>query len=165
RLRKFVRKNRKWLAAAAAFAFLLVTAASVSTWLALKATAAETRALNALDGEAEQRKKAVTSASEAKAVLKFLQDKVLSAARPKGQEGGLGVDATIRAALDRAEPEIAKDFANQPLAEAAIRNALGVSYWFLNDWDKALRQQQRAVELRRRELGPDHRDTVGIMNG
>src|SRR5262249_41744195 len=80
------------------------------------------------------------------------------------QEGGLGKDATIRAALDQAEPEIAKSFAKDPLIEAAIRNTLGVSYWYLSDLDKALRQQEKALELRRRQLGPDHVETIGLMN-
>jgi tetratricopeptide (TPR) repeat protein len=97
-------------------------------------------------------------------VLKFFQDKVLSAARPKGQEGGLSRDVTVREALDRAEPEIAAAFAGEPLVEASIRNTLGVSYWYLGDHEKALEQQERAVALRRREFGPGHPETVGAMN-
>ncbi len=97
-------------------------------------------------------------------MLKFFQDKVLSAARPKGQEGGLSRDATVREALDRAEPEIAAAFAGEPLAEASIRNTLGVSYWYLGDQEKALEQQERAVALRRQELGPGDPETVGAMN-
>jgi non-specific serine/threonine protein kinase/serine/threonine-protein kinase len=157
RLRKFVRKNRKWLTAAGAFALVLLAATGVSIGFAVKAMAAEKRATTALDGEAAERK-------QARAVLDFFEKRVLSALRPKGQEGGLGKDATIRAALDQAEPEIAAAFADQPLAEASIRNVLGVSYWYVGDWDAAMRQQERALELRRRVLGPDHHDTVGVMN-
>ena len=93
-------------------------------------------------------------------MLKFFQDKVLSAARPKGQEGGLSRDATVREALDRAEPEIATAFAGEPLVEASIRNTLGVSYWYLGDQQKAFQQQERAVALRRQELGPGDPETV-----
>ena len=83
---------------------------------------------------------------------------------PKGQEGGLSRDATVREALDRAEPEIATAFAGEPLVEASIRNTLGVSYWYLGDQEKALEQQKRAVALRRQEFGPEHPETVGAMN-
>ena len=39
---------------------------------------------------------------EARAVLTFLQSKVLAAARPEGQLGGLGHDVTLRGALEAA---------------------------------------------------------------
>ncbi len=118
----------------------------------------------ARDDAAEQLRQARRSEARSQAVLKFFQDKVLSAARPKGQEGGLSRDATVREALDRAEPEIAAAFAGEPLVEASIRNTLGVSYWYLGDQEKALEQQERAVAIRRQELGPEHPETVGAMN-
>ncbi len=80
RLRKFARKHRKLLWAAGAFVLLLTAGTVVSSWQAMRATAAR-------DGEAERRRQAEKSEAEAKAVLKFFQDKVLSAARSKGQEG------------------------------------------------------------------------------
>jgi serine/threonine protein kinase/tetratricopeptide (TPR) repeat protein len=103
---------------------------------------------------------AQTARGESRAALMFFQDKVLAAARPKDQEGGLGIDATIRAAIDAAEPEIEKSFADQPAVEASIRHTLGVSYLYLGDLDPAIRQHERALALRRRIPGPDHPDTV-----
>jgi serine/threonine protein kinase/tetratricopeptide (TPR) repeat protein len=171
RLRKFARKNRNLLAAAGAFVLLLTAGAAVSTWLAVRATAAEKDALAARDGEAEQRqhaearrKQAEQSAAESAAVLKFFRDRVLAAARPKGQDGGLGKDATIRAALDQAEPEIAKTFADQPLVEASIRHAMALSYSQLGELKLAIPQQERALALYRAHRGPEHRDTVGAIN-
>jgi tetratricopeptide (TPR) repeat protein len=130
----------------------------------MRAREAERVALTARDNAAEQLRQAKRSEARASAVLKFFESKVLSAARPKGQEGGLRRDATVREALDRAEPEIAKAFAGEPLVEASIRNTLGVSYWYLGDQEKALHQQERAVALRRQELGLEHPETVGAMN-
>ncbi len=130
----------------------------------MRARKAEHQALDARDDATEQLRQAKRSEARANAVLKFFQGKVLSAARPKGQEGGLSRDATVREALDRAEPEIATAFPGEPLVEASIRNTLGVSYWYLGDQEKALAQQQRAVALRRQELGPGHPETVGAMN-
>ena len=164
RLRKFARKHRRLIGTAAGFVLLVAAGAGVSTWQAMRAREAERAALMARDDAAEQLRQAKRSEARANAVLKFFQDKVLSAARPKGQEGGLSRDATVREALDRAEPEIATAFAGEPLVEASIRNTLGVSYWYLGDQEKALQQQERAVALRRQELGPEHPETVGAMN-
>ena len=164
RLRKFAHKHRSLIATAAGFILLVAAGAGVSTWQALRAREAERVALKARDDAAEQLRQAKRSEARSQAVLKFFQDKVLSAARPKGQEGGLSRDATVREALDRAEPEIAAAFAGEPLVEASIRNTLGVSYWYLGDQEKALEQQERAVALRRQELGPEHPETVGAMN-
>jgi len=164
RLRKFARKHRRLIGTAAGFVLLVAAGAGVSTWQAVRARAAERAALLARDNAAAQLLQAKRSEARANAVLKFFQAKVLSAARPKGQEGGLSRDATVREALDRAEPDIATSFAGEPLVEASIRNTLGVSYWYLGDQEKALQQQERAVALRRQELGPGHPETVGAMN-
>jgi serine/threonine protein kinase len=164
RLRKLARKNWRLIGAAAAFVLLLAVGAGVSAWQAVRARAAEGNAISALDREAEQARQARRSEARSAAVLKFFQDKVLAAARPKGQEGGLRRDATIREALDQAEPEIASAFAGEPLVEATIRNTLGVSYWYLGALDQARRQQERALALRRQMLGRGHPETVGALN-
>ena len=57
-------------------------------------------------------------------MLEFFQTKVLAAARPKDEEGGLGIQATVRAAVDAAEPRIAASFNGQPATEAAVRGTL-----------------------------------------
>jgi tetratricopeptide (TPR) repeat protein len=171
RLRKFARKNRNLLVAAGAFVLLLTAGVVVSTWLAVRATTAEKDALLARDGEAAQRehaeiqrKQAEQSAAESAAVLKFFRERVLAAARPKGLEGGLGKDATIRAALDQAEPEIAKTFADQPLIEASIRHAMALSYSQLGEPKLAIPQEERALALLRVHRGLEHRDTLGAIN-
>ncbi len=128
RLWKFARKNRAVLVTVGSLAVLLLVGAVLSIWQAIRATKAESVALSqaglasiaeersrlerdrAIAAETQARaegKKAERSAAEARAVLGFLQDQVLSAARPEGPEGGLGKDVTIRKALDVAEPKIA----------------------------------------------------------
>ncbi len=164
RIAKFGARHRGAVVAAVAVAVSLLGGTALATWQAMRARQAERQAISARDDAAEQLRQAKRSEARASAVLKFFQDKVLSAARPKGQEGGLSRDATVREALDRAEPEIATAFAGEPLVEASIRNTLGVSYWYLGDHQRALQQQERAVELRRQELGPEDPETVGAMN-
>jgi tetratricopeptide (TPR) repeat protein len=127
---------------------------------------------SALRWEAEdQRTRAVqaeeqakTSEAQAQTVVKFFQDKVLAAARPRGREGGLGTNATIRAALDAAEPGIAQAFAGQPAVEAAVRHTLGTSYGYLGEPGLAIRQLEQALALRQQALGSDHVDTLASMN-
>ncbi len=164
RIAKLAARHRVAVAAAVAVAVSLLCGTALATWQAVRAREAERQALLARDDAAEQLRQAKRSEARANAVLKFFQGKVLSAARPKGQEGGLSRDATVREALDRAEPEIAAAFAGEPLVEASIRNTLGVSYWYLGEQEKALGQQQRAVALRSQELGSGHPETVGAMN-
>jgi serine/threonine protein kinase len=104
------------------------------------------------------------SLQRAEAVLTFLEADVLTAARPEGQEGGLGKDVTVREAIDDAEPNIAERFKDQPLVEADIRGTLGTTYHYLGETALAIRQFKRALELRRDLLDPDHPDTLISRN-
>src|SRR6266571_40553 len=106
RLKKFMRKHRAVVATVAGFVLLLTLATAVSVWLAVRASQ---------KAESEARAKAA-----AQAVLAFFQEKVLAAARPQGQEGGLGHDVTLRGAIDGAGPAIATAFSNQPVAESSV---------------------------------------------
>ena len=149
RLRKFARKHRAALATAWALATMLVAGTAVSTWQAVRASREEARATQA--------------AAESKAVLEFFEDKVLAAARPRGQ-GGLGSEVTLRAALEVAESGIADSFATQPKVEASIRDALGRTYFRLGEFDSAARQHELAIGLRVAKLAHDHPDTLTSMN-
>jgi serine/threonine protein kinase len=108
--------------------------------------------------------KARRSEAEARTLLEFYQNKVLAAARPAGQEGGMGRDVSLRQALDTAESAIAKSFDKQPEVEASIRETLGQNYIYLGEMERAIHQLERAVTLRRQVLGPDHPDTLSAMN-
>jgi tetratricopeptide (TPR) repeat protein len=116
------------------------------------------------DQERALRREADQQREQTQAVLAFFQRKVLAAARPEGEKGGLGKDATIRAALDAAEPAIAQAFADQPAAEAVIRDTLGTTYGYLGEPALAIPQFERAVSLRQQALGPDHHDTLASLN-
>jgi tetratricopeptide (TPR) repeat protein len=153
RLGRWCRRN-PW---AAAFVTALVLGVIGSTWQAIRATGAERSARLAATS-------AERSEDEARATLEFFEKKVLMAALPKDQDGGLGVDATIRAAVDAAEPEIGKSFVDQPVVEASIRNTLGETYRELGSVELAIRQHERALVLRRQFLGPDHPSTLISMN-
>jgi serine/threonine protein kinase/tetratricopeptide (TPR) repeat protein len=104
--------------------------------------------------------KAKQSAEESRAVLDFLQHRMLAAARPKEEEGGLGIDATIRAAVDAAEPSIAQAFQSQPIVEASIRSTLADTYSHLGEWASAIKQYARALMLREATSGVNKEETL-----
>jgi tetratricopeptide (TPR) repeat protein len=192
RLRKLASKYRAALVIASAFVGLLVLGAALSTWQAIVATHARNRADRearrafvaegssrgerdrAVAAEAQARgaeatakaegEKARRSAAEAYAVLGFFKDHVLAAARPEGQEGGLGKDVTLRAAVDAAAPKIGAAFQDQPTVEAYLRDSLGITYRYLGDLALSAQQLERALELRTAALGPEHVDTLITQN-
>jgi tetratricopeptide (TPR) repeat protein/tRNA A-37 threonylcarbamoyl transferase component Bud32 len=189
RARRWMKRHRSYVAAAAASALVAVTALAVGTVLLAAANEQERKARRgeqAARGEAEgQRDRAVTAeklardrlaeteeqkrradleAQNAMAMLAFVQNKVLAAARPEGQEGGLGRDVTVRQALEAALPFVRPGFASQPVTEARLRMTLGGSFYYLGDFKLALEQHEIARELFAANRGPDHPDTLQSMN-
>ncbi len=185
RLRKFVRRHRGPVLAAAVVALALLGSTCAATWGLLRAERARAEAERARQAEAEQRqlaeeneRKAREAAAaegrakesaqarlaETRAVLEFVEEKVFAAARPEGQEGGLGREATMRQALEAALPAVEGAFRGRPLVEASLRQTLGTSFLCLGEAQIAAEQYQAARALFARHLGPDHPDTLGSMN-
>jgi serine/threonine protein kinase len=121
------------------------------------AEANEKKALAAADEE----KKAKETVED---VLGFVENKVFAAARPKGQVGGQGYDVKLIDAMTAALPAIETGFSARPLTEARLRKTIGLSFWFLGKPEIALQQFEAARSIYRRELGPDHPNTLGSMN-
>src|SRR5690348_12002955 len=71
-------------------------------------------------------------------------------------------DRSFYEALAAAEPKIGEKLRDYPLAEAQLRALLGDLYASRSD-ERAIPQYKRALELRRRELGPDHEQTFNVM--
>ncbi|MBX9625641.1 MAG: serine/threonine-protein kinase [Gemmataceae bacterium] len=110
--------------------------------------------------EAAQKKLAQAKEAEANAVVQFFEDKLFAAARPKGQEGGLGKDVTLRDAITAALPAVAARFKDRPVVEARLRRTLGTTFLFLGDPNAAVGQLDRARALAADRLGPDHPFTL-----
>jgi tetratricopeptide (TPR) repeat protein len=177
-LARATRWGRKHRTAVASLVVLLATGLVTSTaglylinrervrtvWERDRAIKAEGAAVSNLAMAQEQEQKARRSESEARAILTFFQEKLVAAARPEGEEGGLGYDVPLRAAIDAAEASIAADFRDQPAVEAAIRDTLGDSYLYLGEPDKALPQHERARTIRTEVLGAHHPDTLVSMH-
>jgi serine/threonine protein kinase len=175
RVSKFVRRHKGQVIAAGLVLLALLAGITGTTLGLLRAEAArqdEARQRAAAEAERNRAQQAEVQATGALnqaertheaaiAVLAFFQDRVLSAAEP----GGLGPGATIRAALDAAEPAVAACFPNQPTVEASVRNVLGQTYLNLGEWERAVRQYARAEDLSRATWGPDDDFTAHVMAG
>jgi serine/threonine protein kinase len=143
RLRKFVRRRKGVIAASALILLVLLAGIAASLWQAVAATRA--------------RDEARTEAAISTAVNEFLRYDLLGSASPSREPDR---DLKVRAVLDRASGGIQKRFQHQPLVEAAIRFTMASSYESLGESQKALEHARRSVELRQRELGPHHAETL-----
>ena len=171
RARRWARRNRKAVTGAAAAlavgviglsAVALVqaranndlreaNAATTTEKIKSEMALVETRSAKKVTEEALAQKGVALAQSEesrqrAESVLNFLKNDVLAAARPEGQEGGLGVEVTVRKVVDAAEPKIAGTFEDQPIVEAEVRGTLGQTRTLVpRRAPLAIRQLERAV--------------------
>ena len=102
------------------------------------AEANETKAVAA----AEEERKAKETVED---VLGFVEGKVFAAARPKGQEGGLGYDVKLVGAITASLPSIETGFAARPLTEGRLRMTIGQSFYYLGKPDLAREQFEAAL--------------------
>jgi eukaryotic-like serine/threonine-protein kinase len=164
RLRKFVRRN-KGPVAAAALVLLMLMGGIVGTSVGLvRAEQARRAEAERAEGERQARHEAQEREAETNAVLEFVENRILSAARPEGQEGGLGHDVTLRKAIEAALPFVEQSFADRPLIEARLRSKLGVSFAYLGEARTAAELFERARELYTEHLGVGHLDTLKSMH-
>jgi non-specific serine/threonine protein kinase/serine/threonine-protein kinase len=152
-LRKFARRNKTWVVGVAALLVVLLGGVIASTLEAARARRAELAAK--------------TESATAKAISDFLQNDLLAQAGASAQAGPdtkPDPDLKVRTALDRAAARITARFDGQPVVEAAIRQTIGDTYEDLGLDQEAQRQIERALDIRRRVLGENHRDTLASMS-
>ncbi|HZY87294.1 MAG TPA: serine/threonine-protein kinase [Gemmataceae bacterium] len=163
RLRKFVRRNRGAVLAASTIALLLVLGIVGTTTGLVRAERARQDAESSQQHEETQRRLAETRDAETRAVLGFVERRILAAARPKGYGGGLGPDVTVRKALEAALPFVEKSFTDRPLIEARLRMTLGDTFFDLHEARVAAEQYEAARAIYTKLLGVTHRDTLRSM--
>jgi serine/threonine protein kinase len=164
RLRKFVRRNRGAVLAASTIALLLVLGIIGTTTGLVRAERARQDAEEAQRNEETQRRLAETRDAETQAVLDFVEKQILAAARPKGLEGGLGSEVSLRKALEAALPFVEKSLTDRPLIEARLRMTLGRSFSLLGEEQVAAAQFEAARAIYTELLGVTHRDTLRSMS-
>jgi eukaryotic-like serine/threonine-protein kinase len=178
RVWRWCRRNPLAASLCAAIAMLLIVGGVGGTTLAVVANRNALRAdqntlradRNALQSDENARRAdqktqdALAREAETKAVLGFVEDRIVAAARPESQEGGLGREVSLRKAIESALPYVNQSFPNQPLIEARLRLTLGRSFFFLGDARNSAKQEETARALYTRHRGPDHPDTLRSMN-
>jgi tetratricopeptide (TPR) repeat protein len=164
RLARWVRRNPAVAGLTAGIFLVMATGTIVSRVQANRALKAETAALASAQAEKTARKEAEEHDAETKAVLEFVESKILAAARPEGQEGGLGREVTLRKAIESSLPSVVGGFTNQPMIEARLRMTMGQSYLFLGDYGLAEEQFEAARAIYTKHRGLNHPDTLASMN-
>jgi len=153
RLRKFVQKHRSKVAVVATVAAALVVGMVVSTAMYF-------RAEHALQREASARAEAERQAHISQAVNEFLNKDLLTSFNPYRAKGR---PITVIEILDNAAGKLEGKFKDAPLIEASIRDTLGATYMNLTKYTAAKPHLERALELRRGQLGEEHPDTLKSM--
>ena len=164
RFRKFARRNKAALLTASVVVAALLAGTARRHLAGGRRDAREAggarRRSRREDGEGD----CLAREAETRAVLDFVQNKVFAAARPEGQEGGLGREVTLRKAVEAALPFVEASFTNQPLIEARLRMTLGTSFYYLGEAGIAAEQYEKARALYTQHRGPDHPDTLASMH-
>jgi len=113
-----------------------------------------------------EKHRADDAAATAQAVTDFLKHDLLRQASSRDQANtkhDADPNLTVRQALDRAAKSIGSRFQTRPLVEAAIRNAIGNAMREVGEYEKAVEHLDRALELQKAKLGPEHPDTLISM--
>src|SRR5688500_5904678 len=175
RLRKFARRNRAALAAAAVMVVLLmagITGTTIGMIRALHARTAEAqhrakaeeslaRAVTARAEAESARKEAEGARAEAQAVNGFLTDMF----RSPQPDVAKGEQILVRDVLDRATKRIRDGgFKSSPGTEAGVRETLGTTYLALGIYPAAETHFRAALELRRRLFPAGHMDVANCLH-
>jgi tetratricopeptide (TPR) repeat protein len=137
RFGKFARRNKVSLLAAMIVAFALVGGTALSLVQASKAKA---------------------NARQATGVSKFLVNLLASPDPYKS-----GRDITVAQVLEQGAKELDKKFNDDPLTKAALLHTIGSSYRGMSRHREARPMLKQAIEIRRRELEPEHPETLASM--
>jgi serine/threonine protein kinase len=155
RLRKFVRRNRALVTGTLVVLFVMIAGSIISVAFAIKAARARVDALASRD-EAERQ------AKTSQAVSDFLREDLLASVDPYVTQGR---EVTVRSFLDVASEELEGKFEGEPLVEASIRHTLGNTYRNIGDFGPAEKHLERAYNIQGEQLGQEHPDTLGTMEG
>jgi eukaryotic-like serine/threonine-protein kinase len=116
------------------------------------------RAVAAEKDADEKRVQAQRETAIARAVSDFMESTIVAAQADAG-----GKRVTLYDAITKASDAVTKGTAGigtEPLVEAGVRNSIGRVLTTLGEFPKAEEHLRRALDLRSRDLGPTHADTI-----
>ena len=140
-LRKFARRHRLGLTAAAVIVLAVIAGGAGSVLGLIEARRAQHEA-------SKQRMRAEDERGAARAINEFLTEGLLSAAAPEA----LGYEVTLRKALDVAAAKIGDRFRDQVIVDVSIQLALGRTYRRLGALDISAPFTEHGAERARAEL-------------
>ena len=141
---KFLRRRSAPLATAAAMLAIIV----VGSVLFVQRIVAERDAAEAAQARAE-------------VMSSFLQELLRGADRFKS----MGEEVTVQAILESGAERVRTELADQPVDQARMMQTIADTYHALSLYEPALEVTEAAYAIRRRELGPDHLETLQSMRG
>jgi tetratricopeptide (TPR) repeat protein len=147
RTKKFLQRHGALVTVVVFVAATVVIGLGVSMTLYLRAERARA-------GEAVAR-------AEAQAVTDFLTKDLLASVYP---EKARNREVTVRYLLENAARDLDEKFASSPLAEAQVRETLGLTYQKMGDYEAAKPHLERVLEIRREQLGEEHPATLASLN-
>ncbi|MEM7385463.1 MAG: tetratricopeptide repeat protein, partial [Verrucomicrobiota bacterium] len=137
RVRKYVRRH--WVAAT--ISGILLVAAIISAWQAMRATRS---------GQLAREEAALS-----KSVTEFLYHDLLAQADP-----AIGGQITLLEVLEKASRNIEKRFEDQPRVRSELHYILGRTYRSLEEYDTSLGHLEQAVALETERAGPTSRQVL-----
>ncbi len=165
RVKKFVRRNRGPVIAVATIFFALVAGITGTTWQTVRATEAEKELRISLDETKQATAKAENALHEseearqqAEAVRKYLV-KLFRSPDP----GQKGEEVKVIEILDHALSELDANLTYSPELKLSLLDALGQTYDELRLGEQRVKVTSIALALRRKTLGPEHRETLNTM--
>ncbi|MHC4826392.1 MAG: protein kinase domain-containing protein [Planctomycetota bacterium] len=132
-LRKFTRRNKALVGGVVGMMALFFVGTALVTWQTVRARAEYVRSVTI--------------------------EEILTGILGSADAWTVGRMLTVEDVLDRAVGEINVRLAGQPLVEAKVRHSIGLSY-AAHSVDKSAEQLRLAFEIRSRELGREHPETL-----
>jgi non-specific serine/threonine protein kinase/serine/threonine-protein kinase len=157
RVRKFLRRNKRGVAASAAMLLLLLGGIATTSWQAIAARR-ERAIANA------ERAVATAERDNAQATLDFLTNDVLAGATPDNIPDVKVRDQIIATMITPAAQRVSENFRDRPLIEASVRTAIQGVLLEIGRSDLAFPHAETALSIRRRLLGEDHPDTIRSLH-
>jgi serine/threonine protein kinase len=153
RFGKIARRYKRLLGTAVAFVALLLFGAVFLTWQAGRAALAESRA----EAEAARLK---SEAALSNALFDLIFADMYEASPHRQPDRDLKIRESL---LNKATQKLEEKFGRLPLIHAAVHWSLGDRYFALNQPGDAEGHFKKALDLVRRELGPEHLSTLHAL--
>ncbi|UCF66367.1 MAG: serine/threonine protein kinase [Acidobacteriota bacterium] len=160
RLRKFVRRHRVGVAAGVTVVAALIVGLGAALYGLRSAMQARNAESAARQVASDNERRAAAEAAKSRAALDFVIE-MFGSVDPALARGH---DVTVAEVLDPAAANVAQAFAGDIDGESLVRRVLGKAYAHLARYPEALRELERASELRRSLNQPGDPESLSVLH-